>query len=254
MALWLSSFAAHLMKGNNNLYHDDETVNMNYGVVDDNNFGESDNEPVGENENILDDEKLGEDSAIVPKVGMKFKDDKEVFEFYKRLYRCNRQVSAHVKRKLECNDIAGVPLYKSFNSAVVEAGGYDMMTCVEKDCRNYIEKVRWLRLGEGDTAAVQAYFSKMQTLCPGFYFSMDLDEEGRLKNVFWADSRCREAYKEFGDVVTFDTTNLTNKYDMSFAPFVGVNHHGQSTLLGCGLVSNEDTGHLFGYLGHGLNV
>ncbi|XP_022891883.1 protein FAR1-RELATED SEQUENCE 5-like [Olea europaea var. sylvestris] len=51
----------------------------------------------------------------------------------------------------------------------------------------------------------------------------------------------RQAYKEFGDVVTFDTTYLTNKYDMSFAPFVGVNHHGQSTLLGCGLVSNEDT-------------
>ncbi|KAL2498627.1 Serine/threonine-protein kinase OXI1 [Abeliophyllum distichum] len=28
---------------------------------------------------------------------------------------------------------------------------------------------------------------------------------------------------------------------MPFAPFVGVNHHGQSTLLGCGLISNEDT-------------
>ncbi|KAL2466779.1 Protein FAR1-RELATED SEQUENCE [Abeliophyllum distichum] len=61
---------------------------MNYGVVDNNNFGESDNEPVEENENILDDEKLGEDSAIVPKVGMKFKDDKEVFEFYKKYAYC----------------------------------------------------------------------------------------------------------------------------------------------------------------------
>ncbi|XP_022845995.1 protein FAR-RED IMPAIRED RESPONSE 1-like [Olea europaea var. sylvestris] len=28
---------------------------------------------------------------------------------------------------------------------------------------------------------------------------------------------------------------------MPFAPFVRVNHHGQSTLLGCGLLSNEDT-------------
>ncbi|XP_052197190.1 protein FAR1-RELATED SEQUENCE 5-like [Diospyros lotus] len=71
--------------------------------------------------------------------------------------------------------------------------------------------------------------------------NIDLDEEARLKIVFWADNRCREAYKEFGDVVTFDTTYLTNKYDMMFAPFVGVNHHDQSTLFGCGLVSNEDT-------------
>ena len=28
---------------------------------------------------------------------------------------------------------------------------------------------------------------------------------------------------------------------MPFAPFVGVNHHGQSILLGCGLISGEDT-------------
>lgn len=36
-------------------------------------------------------------------------------------------------------------------------------------------------------------------------------------------------------------TYLTNKYGMPFAPFVGVNYHGQTILLGCGLISNEDT-------------
>ncbi|XP_026446056.1 protein FAR-RED IMPAIRED RESPONSE 1-like [Papaver somniferum] len=69
---------------------------------------------------------------------------------------------------------------------------------------------------------------------------MDLDDEGRLKNMLWADPRSREAYKEFGEVVTFDTTYLTNKYAMPFAPFVGVNHHGESILFGCGLISSED--------------
>ena len=28
---------------------------------------------------------------------------------------------------------------------------------------------------------------------------------------------------------------------MSFAPFIGVNHHDQSILLGCELISHEDT-------------
>ena len=70
---------------------------------------------------------------------------------------------------------------------------------------------------------------------------MDLDDEGRLKILFWADARSRAAYQEFGDAITFDTTYLTNKYDMPFAPFVGVKHHGHSILLGCGLISNEDT-------------
>ncbi|XP_052210450.1 protein FAR-RED IMPAIRED RESPONSE 1-like [Diospyros lotus] len=238
--------------------------NENVEIEDDELLGEADNVIIREDMNTLDDELLGEDGPFVPKVGMKFNNENAVFNFYKsyayeigfpvrkrnskkgddgvvKLYRCNRELSAHVKRRLEVNDVAGIPLYKSFNSAVVEAGGYDQMTCVEKDCRNYIEKVRRLRLGEGDAVAIQAYFLRMQIQCPGFYFSIDLDDEARLKNVFWADNRCREAYKEFGNVVTFDTTYLTNKYDMPFAPFVGVNHHGQSTLLGCGLVSNEDT-------------
>ena len=68
-----------------------------------------------------------------------------------------------------------------------------------------------------------------------------MDEDFHVQNIFWADARCRSAYEYFGDVVTFDTTYLTNKYDMPFAPFVGVNHHGQSILLGCGLLSSEDT-------------
>ncbi|XP_020415665.1 protein FAR1-RELATED SEQUENCE 8-like [Prunus persica] len=55
------------------------------------------------------------------------------------------------------------------------------------------------------------------------------------------DSRSRAAYEEFGDAITFDTTYLTNKYDMPFATFVGVNHHRHSILLGCGLISSEDT-------------
>jgi len=67
-----------------------------------------------------------------------------------------------------------------------------------------------------------------------------LDNDDHLKNIFWADGKSREAYKEFGEVVTFDTTYLTNKYDMFFVPFVGVNHHGHSILLGCGLILKED--------------
>ncbi|GLT53007.1 hypothetical protein SLA2020_263070 [Shorea laevis] len=81
----------------------------------------------------------------------------------------------------------------------------------------------------------------MQSRNNGFYSVMDFDDESRLRNVFWADGRSRASYESFGDVVTFDTTYLTNKYGMPFAPFVGVNHHGQSILFGAGLLSSEDT-------------
>lgn len=58
--------------------------------------------------------------------------------------------------------------------------------------------------------------------------------------VFWVDARSRAAYDSFEDVVSFDSTYLTNRYNIPFSPFVGVNHNGQSILFGCGLLSRED--------------
>ncbi|XP_042988788.1 protein FAR1-RELATED SEQUENCE 5-like [Carya illinoinensis] len=158
-----------------------------------------------------------------------------------RFFRCNREVSESVKRVLDINDQAGIRMNKSFASLVQEAGGFEKLPFTEKDCRNYIDKARHLRLGKGGAGALSEYFTRMQYKNDGFFSLMDMDDEGRLRNVFWADARSRAAYKYFGYVVTFDTTYLTNRYGMPFAPFVGVNHHGQSILLGAGLISSEDT-------------
>ncbi|KAF5447345.1 hypothetical protein F2P56_032903 [Juglans regia] len=70
---------------------------------------------------------------------------------------------------------------------------------------------------------------------------MDLDDDGRLKNIFWVDPHSRAAYQYFRNVVIFDTTYLTNRYGMPFAPFVGVNYYEQSILLEAGLISSKDT-------------
>nr|XP_043630028.1 protein FAR1-RELATED SEQUENCE 5-like [Erigeron canadensis] len=72
-----------------------------------------------------------------------------------------------------------------------------------------------------------------------FYFDMDLSKDGTLRSVFWADGRSRSSYCNFGDVVVFDTTYKTSKFSLPFAPFVGVNHHGQSILFGGALLENE---------------
>jgi hypothetical protein len=75
----------------------------------------------------------------------------------------------------------------------------------------------------------------------GFYYVMDMNDDARLRNVFWADARSRVVYEFFRDVITFDTTYLTNRYDMPLAPFVEVNHHSQSILFRARLLSNEET-------------
>ena len=68
---------------------------------------------------------------------------------------------------------------------------------------------------------------------------IQVDEEDRLSSVFWVDTRSRITYNRFSDVVAFDTTYQVNQYKMPFAPFTGVNHHKQSVLFGCTLLSDE---------------
>ncbi|CAK8570745.1 unnamed protein product [Lathyrus sativus] len=134
-----------------------------------------------------------------------------------RLFRANKKMNLHVRRTIQINDDVGVRINKTFQSLVKDARGHENIPFCEKDVRNYINKER-RAIGKED-----------------------LDDDFHVRNVFWAVAKSRSAYEYFGDVVTFDTTDLTNKYDMHFSAFVGVNHHGQSTLLGCGLLSGEDT-------------
>ncbi|XP_042967484.1 protein FAR-RED ELONGATED HYPOCOTYL 3-like [Carya illinoinensis] len=68
---------------------------------------------------------------------------------------------------LDINDQAGIRMNKSFAALVQEVGGFENLSFLKKDCRNYIDK---------------------------------------------ADARSRVAYKYFGDVVTFDTMYLINRY------------------------------------------
>uniref|UniRef100_A0A8I6Z1N5 Protein FAR1-RELATED SEQUENCE n=1 Tax=Hordeum vulgare subsp. vulgare TaxID=112509 RepID=A0A8I6Z1N5_HORVV len=158
-----------------------------------------------------------------------------------RFLRCHKKLDLHAKRTLELNDQAGIRVNKNFGSLVMEAGGYDKLEYGEKECRNYLQETRRLKLGARDANDVYQYFLDMQSKDPDFFHVMDVDEDGRLRNAFWADARSRATYESFCDVITFDTTYLTNKYKVPFSPFVGVNHHGESVLLGCGLLSNEDT-------------
>uniref|UniRef100_A0A2N9H352 Protein FAR1-RELATED SEQUENCE n=1 Tax=Fagus sylvatica TaxID=28930 RepID=A0A2N9H352_FAGSY len=152
-----------------------------------------------------------------------------------------RHISTDTRRRLLINDNAGVRINSSIKASVVEAGGYENVTYNQRDVRNFLEKERRLKCKEGDGQALHDYFVRMQAKNSNFYHALDLDDELRVRNVFWVDARSRAAYESFNDVITFDTTYLTNKYDMPFAPFIGINHHGESIILGCGLLSSEDT-------------
>ncbi|XP_020164923.1 protein FAR1-RELATED SEQUENCE 5-like [Aegilops tauschii subsp. strangulata] len=74
-----------------------------------------------------------------------------------------------------------------------------------------------------------------------FFYWIRLDDEDRVRNMYWVDGAARRAYTHFRDCISFDATYLTNMYKMPRAPFIGINNHNQSLQFGCRLVRNEDT-------------
>ncbi|XP_042432944.1 protein FAR1-RELATED SEQUENCE 4-like [Zingiber officinale] len=138
----------------------------------------------------------------------------------------HRSLSVNMKRQLEANDIVGLRPCKNIKVFEVQAGGLENLGCLPKDCRNFIEKRRRLRLGDGDAEVIHKLFITMQLRDRNFFHLMDVDDEGRLCNVLWIHPPSKAAYEEFHDVISFDTTYLVNKYKMPFVTFVDINHHG----------------------------
>ena len=81
---------------------------------------------------------------------------------------------------------------------------------------------------------------KQEKTDPDFFYKIKKDDEGRVENIFWVDGPARKAYEAaYHDCISFDSTYLTNRYNMPFAPFIGINKHGSSIMLGCGFVRQE---------------
>ncbi|KAL6127370.1 hypothetical protein ACLB2K_075411 [Fragaria x ananassa] len=128
---------------------------------------------------------------------------------------------------------------KNVNSVSSLFSAYQNVDCLESYFRNQHDKGRSLSLESGDAQVLLECFMRMQEENPKFYYAVDLNEEHRLRNVFWVDSKGMEDYTNFSDVVFFDTTYFTNKYKLPLVLFIGVNHHIQPTLMGCALIADE---------------
>ncbi|XP_057953511.1 protein FAR1-RELATED SEQUENCE 4 [Malania oleifera] len=124
---------------------------------------------------------------------------------------------------------------------------YQNVECLESYLRNQHDRGRRLALEAGDAQLLLELFMHMQEENPKFFYAVDLNEEHRLRNVFWVDAKGMDDYTNFGDVVSFDTTYFTNKYKIPLVLFIGVNHHIQPILLGCALIADE-TLYTFGWL------
>ncbi|XP_052201147.1 protein FAR1-RELATED SEQUENCE 5-like isoform X2 [Diospyros lotus] len=152
--------------------------------------------------------------------------------------RSHRHVSGPARSLIDTLQAAGMGPSGVMSVLIKESGGVNNVGFTKVDCQNYMSGSRQRTLGAGGHQIFE-YLERMRSESPGFFCDIQGDLENSSRNIFWANENSRMNYNYFGDTVTFDTTYRTNRYRVPFAPFTGLNHHGQSILFGCALLLNE---------------
>ena len=133
------------------------------------------------------------------------------------LLRSNRFVSEKTKTTLFNCHKASIGTSQAYRLLHVGAGGFEYVGCTKKDLQNYYSDFR-NKIKDADAQMFIDQFGRLRELDPGFFFEYEVNNDGRLVRVFWADTTSRKNYAHFGDVVSFDSTYSTNQYDMKFTP------------------------------------
>ncbi|KAK3206465.1 hypothetical protein Dsin_020511 [Dipteronia sinensis] len=120
----------------------------------------------------------------------------ELFPAHAHYLPYHRSIDSSIKENIDTLHVVGVGTSKIYTAMAKKHGGYENIGFLEKDIRNHLDKKRRLTLASGDAKAMLEHFMHMQEENPNFFFPMDLDEEQRLKNVFWVDAKSREDYKK----------------------------------------------------------
>ncbi|CAI9302702.1 unnamed protein product [Lactuca saligna] len=99
-------------------------------------------------------------------------------------------------------------------------------------------KLRATLKGNKDAQLILNKMNERKTYYPDYSFEYKC-VDSVLNAMFWADETDKVFYKEFGVVISFDTTFRSNKYGMVFVPFTTIDNHKRFVTVGASLLSNE---------------
>lgn len=156
-----------------------------------------------------------------------------VSEDQKHLIRCGKMISDTVVVDIIKAGIGGTTAHKFLAD---EAGGGSKNSGL---CQKILQTESNKDVDWRDYQNLLNHFNCMQMQNPMFFYAVQVDQDGRLTNLFWRDSLSKFDYHCFGDVLVFDSTYRTNRNNLICAPFVGVNHHWKNTLFGCAFLLDE---------------
>ncbi|KAG8364535.1 hypothetical protein BUALT_Bualt18G0007200 [Buddleja alternifolia] len=154
-------------------------------------------------------------------------------------FRIHRNVKLAEKNNIDILHAVSERTRKMYVEMSRQYGGNQNSCLSKNEFDHQFDRGRSLALEEGDAQVMLEYFVQIQKENPSFLYVIDLNEDQRLRNLFWVDAKNRKDYISFNDVVFFDTSYLKSNEKMPIALFIGVNHHFQPMLIGCALVADE---------------
>ncbi|XP_021770652.1 protein FAR1-RELATED SEQUENCE 5-like [Chenopodium quinoa] len=118
-------------------------------------------------------------------------------------------------------------------------GGYDNIGASKKDFKKFHRDLK-AYIQASDAQMFVDSFTNKKLMWSAFFFDFEMDEDYCLCRALWADPLCKKSYSLFGDMVSFDTTYQTNRYNMVFTAFTGVDHHKSCITFAAGFIAKED--------------
>uniref|UniRef100_A0A803MUZ0 Protein FAR1-RELATED SEQUENCE n=1 Tax=Chenopodium quinoa TaxID=63459 RepID=A0A803MUZ0_CHEQI len=157
------------------------------------------------------------------------------------LHRSKRKMTEEKVVTIKTMKSSGLTTMDTYNYMATEAGGEQNIGHSVVDHLNFCSRLRMEQIEAGDAQTLVNILSQEQSEDPNFFFRVKFDKEGRICNIFWRDSMMLEDYRIYGDVLVFDTTYRTNRYNLICAPFVGINNHWHNCMFACAFIGDEMT-------------
>uniref|UniRef100_A0A453GLE9 Uncharacterized protein n=1 Tax=Aegilops tauschii subsp. strangulata TaxID=200361 RepID=A0A453GLE9_AEGTS len=144
----------------------------------------------------------------------------------------------------------GIRKHKIMDMLCMQYGEYDQVGCTTRDIYNFCHHYKHETVTAGDAQMVIRHMMARQERDQDYFFKYLVDKDGHMKGLFWSNTQSRLDYEAFDDVVVFDSTYKTNKYNLLFVPFVGLNHTATLLSLDVGSFLTKLTRRTSGCCGH----
>ncbi|KAJ9538644.1 hypothetical protein OSB04_031377 [Centaurea solstitialis] len=154
--------------------------------------------------------------------------------------KCGRQLNYSEQKNVFHSSTHKVGVTKAHRLRAAIDGGVQRSGPTKRDYHNYKRDMNTF-VGNNDARMLLNTMNSRWKICPEYFFE--------YKCCFWADEKAKLNYKEFGDAISFDATYRTNKHAMVFVPFVAIDNHKNTVVIGAALMSGKTEANYLGIEG-----